>query len=528
MSDTYKRLRSFLNPSIRGKFTEALLHALAKGDAQNDANVLALKDSLFIATASETFLDRLLSGIGIIRPSGVGIDDDQLRRLAVSVTSKKLVQNIFLEILEQFYGEDAVKSNIISSKEEPYALADGMDLLIQQDGKPPLRVEIKAEDFQNIAAAKAIEVATIITRAAALSGYTLYATDYLDAQTGKVYVQVYTGTRGPRGTIAIVGGSAQNVLLFPEVRLTSQMPGTQFTTSIEGDSVRYTWTGGPNPNLQFVEVGDYVNIKSPPFPPEHAGSYTITKVVQDVVGTTYFEVKNPIAQSMGTFSLAAADDVMFYRPKRNTVNDLVRVATIYEVHPYELVIYLPVTTKIVKRTLKGAWHIHKDATDHTYLGSYLYDPKTGFTISGISAKSAQTVNAGSNGEILTINNPTQPFKDEIGYLIFNYGTQLQEGPIRYLGTPSSNTLRIDPAYVFKNTHPVGSDIMYLHDTRPAKPNLLGDDYPTYITGTIKGRVYAEKLSKELSAAGIFINIVIVYPSGVGLNSVEDVYAPDIT
>lgn len=524
-----QRIRALLNKAIKGKFTNAMIDAIAVGDNFNEQNIVALKDNLFIATAEKRYLDKLLAASGVIRPPGVGIDDNSFREVAISSTNNQLVSNIFLEVLELFYGEDAVKANVLAGLEEFYQLEDGMDIFIKQDGiETPLRVEFHAEDFQNIAQAKAIELASIISREAVKAGYTLYATDFLDAAAGKTYLQLFSGTRGPLSSIAVTGGSAQNIFRFPSLKPTTQTVGTQFTVSITGGAVRYTWTAGADPGLQNVSVDDYVNIKSPPFPIEQAGSFTVTAVVPDTVGLGYFEISNPIVQTGGPINLADADDLRFFAPKRNTLNDLTRFATMYEVNPYEAVVFLPATTKIVKRALIGGWHLHKNANDQSFKGTYLFNPKSGFPISKTSAPLNEPLNAGQVYSVISTNGPSTEFPDEIGFLVFDFGTSNQEGPIRYLGRPSNNTLLLDASYTFKKTHSINSDITLVKSIKPFVPRVDGRDYATYLTGTTKGRIEAENLSNKLVAAGIFLNIIIVYPGGPGLNNVVDVYAGDIT
>src|SRR5271165_1414705 len=116
MADTniYKRLRSFLNPAQKGKFVDAMLYALAEGDSINESNVMAMKDQLFIMTASGNFLEKLIAKLGIIKPPGIGISDDLFRQMAITITNSKLVTNVFLDVLEIFYGADAVRANMLS------------------------------------------------------------------------------------------------------------------------------------------------------------------------------------------------------------------------------------------------------------------------------------------------------------------------------------------------------------------------------------------------------------------------------
>lgn len=525
--DAYQRLRKYLNPTLKGQFVDALLKAIAKGDSFNDFNVLALKDNLFLATAEKKYLDKLLAGIGFTRPVGVGIDDASVRNIAIATTNTKTVANVLLQVLELFYGDDAVKAHIMSDFTEPFALINGDVLLIQQDGfDNPLRVEFKANDFDNIAAAKAVEVAAVISKTALQSGYTLYADTYLDAVTNQTHVRIFSGTRGSKSSIQVIGGSAQNALRFPAIRPTTQAAGTQWTVSIIGDVVRYTWTGGPNPSLNFIQKGDYVVISSPPFPAVHAGSFTITNVLPEGVGIGYFEIVNPLVQTGGIYTLGSANQMRFYEPQKRTIFNLLRKAMIFEVNPYEIVIFMPATSQIVKRSLIGAWHLHPNAASSDFLSSYLYNPKSGFSISSISGTLNQTLEPGEIYSVIQFSSSTAQFPDSMGFLVFNYGYSNQEGPVRYLARPSNNTLLLDSSYIFQQKHNVGSSVTLLRSVRPYQPKATGEDYAIYLTGTTRGRVEAERLIEAITAAGIFLNIIIVYPEGPGLNNVVDVYAPD--
>jgi hypothetical protein len=523
-----QRLRQFLRSDIKGKFTTAMLEAFAVGDNYNEENIQALKQNLFIATAEDKYLDKLTSALGIIRPAGVGIDNDAYRSLAISINNTQAVSNIFLEVLELFYGIDAVRANVISTIAEPYALVDGMTLTVQVDkASAPLTVIFNASDFANISTATSIEVATVIARAAVQANYNLTASDFADISANQTFIQLFSKSRGPTSSVTVTGGSAQNIFRFPAIKPTTQTAGTEFTVTVEGGFLRYTWTAGVDPTLQNISEGDYVNIASPPFTPEQYGTFTITKVNPDVMGSGYFEVINPIVQTNGSYTLASDDNLRFFKPKRSTINDLTRFATIYEVNPYELVIYIPATTKIVKRSLIGSWHIHPDGNPENYIGSYCFNPKSGVSISSISAQVNQTITAGQPYTVIGATGSTVDFPDETGYIVFEFGTSNEEGPVRYLGRPSSNTLLLDASYVFKKTH-INSDITLLRSTKPYHPAVDGTDYATYLTGTVQGRLEAERLSNELAAAGIFISVIIVYPSGVGLNDVEAVYAGDVT
>jgi hypothetical protein len=56
-----KRLRQYLNPYIKGRSTDAILEALASGNAAHLIdNIRAVHDQLYIATAQGRYLDEIL------------------------------------------------------------------------------------------------------------------------------------------------------------------------------------------------------------------------------------------------------------------------------------------------------------------------------------------------------------------------------------------------------------------------------------------------------------------------------------
>lgn len=341
------------------------------------------------------------------------------------------------------------------------------------------------------------------------------------------------GTRGPKSSVTVLGGSAQNVLKFPTQKNAITRLGTQFTTSFSGSNIRFTWTSGPNPSLFYVSPGDTVNIYGAGYSINNRGSFEVTSVSDGSVGSAYFEIINPtftpqgpvtltgvggvsgggsvsvlsslniisgavrssntvtlttvsphglsagqtitvsnvsnvgfngtfiIASTTlntitysqsgpnassgggnvtykiditdlgavrsggvttitttaahglstgqqvvisgvndssfdGAFVLASAsgstftyiqdqsNDVTFFAPTRNVIQMLPRYASVYEVNPYEVVLFLPATTRVVKRDLIGSAHLHESSKDLSYPGPYLFSPKSGFSITKTS------------------------------------------------------------------------------------------------------------------------------------------------
>lgn len=678
-NDSYSRLRKFLNQQLKGKFWDALLNSLAEGDNFNEENILWAKKNMFLATSTDRMLERRMAALGIIKPIGTGIDDDTFRELGIKQTNTKLVSNIFLDVYETFYGSDAVRASIKSSASEFYQLYDGMTLHILADNnKKPLTITFLSKDFENIATASASEVAAIITRQAFNAGYTLYAEPEIDFDTGNIHVKISSGTKGPKSSLTIIGGAAQNILQFPATTDALVQIGTGFTPSFVGQYIRFTWTSGPDPKLTYLNIGDYANLYGSNLLESNRGHFRIENISGGPIGESYFEIINPNFQMQppiiatgvpgvsgsgqvirnipilpaftglvrssniltistsvnhdlsigdiitisgaenpsfnGTFAITSVTpttievlqngpdassgsglvqsifdieiapvgasrsvgvstitttinhnfivgqtievsdvidssfngeytitgvtvntitydqnytaDIVFFKTQRTTLQSLARYATLYEVNPYEIVAFLPATSNIVKRNLFGSWHINNSVLESQFLGSYIYNSKSGYAISKTETALNDVVGVGQVKRVL-FGQDTSQFPDQEGFLVFEYGTSNEEGPVRYLGRPSSGSWLIDPSYKFKKRHEVGASVTQISSLTPYQPKTDGSDYQAYVTGTIQGRVAAIELTNKLAASGINVNIVIVYPQGPGLASVEDVYGEDV-
>ena len=134
----YKRLRSYLNPAIRGRNTDAILNSLAQGSLHLINNVEAVNDSLYIVKAEDKYLDSRLADRDIVRPDSVGLSDEVFRKLGIQVVNRKQVRDLILQILEVVYGEELTRASVASTNVEPYQLFDGDSLKIGFDDESQL------------------------------------------------------------------------------------------------------------------------------------------------------------------------------------------------------------------------------------------------------------------------------------------------------------------------------------------------------------------------------------------------------
>jgi len=514
----YKKLRSFLNNAIRGKNTDAILRSVASGPAHLVNNVEAVNDSLYIVSARERYLDSRLGDKGVVRPANVGLSDEVFREIGIEITNRKQVRDLVHQLLRILYGEIYTRAVSPALELEPYALEDGDNLIISFDGSEPVEIVFEASQFSNINNATSQEVADAITKSIRKQGVT--GASIVEQDETGFRASLISSTDGPSSSITVLGGKAQNILKFDEIRPTSNDATTQWTLTQEpGGTIRGTWTGGADPSLGRVKAGDYVNIYGSGFDLANRGTFNIVEVQGGELGDAYFEYENP--NGIPEVQVQGTDDAMlFFNDKTRDLITSQRYAAAFQTSPRTLEVFLPATTKIVRRNRSGAAHIYETGPSlEGQEGPYSYDTEQGFTLGPEGALTTEEINVTSDS-ILFVDDAAE-FPDDRGEIIIGYGTKNQEGPVPYISKPSSNTLRINPAYTFQKEHPIGTDIALIAERSPANPQADGSDFPFYLTDSVAGRIYAQELISEITATGIVLIFYVLYPNDKGLGKAGD-------
>jgi hypothetical protein len=352
------RLRSYLNPFIRGNTTTAVLNSLATASSYLVNSVQAVNDSLYVVTAQGVYLDLLLANYGISRDPTVGIGDEIFRTIGIQVKNRKQVRDLINNILDAVFGDEFVKATSNAQNVEPYALVDGDTLVINFDGANTSTITFDSAQFTNIQLATAQEVADAIS--IGLSALNVSGSAILNNDGNGNYVQLLSDTIGATSTITVLGGRAQNVLLLNSLEQTNGNSSTHWQLLGElGGIMRFTWISGADPNLGKLHMGDYVNIYGGGFAASsNQGTFPIVSF-----GENYFEVYNPQGTSgsvtQGLFEPGNIDNVVqFYSPLRETILSKQYYGAVYQTQSNILQIFMPATTQVVSKSRIGAAFLH--------------------------------------------------------------------------------------------------------------------------------------------------------------------------
>ena len=338
---------------------KVLIEAIGEQDQYLMDLLVAVKQQFFVKTASRPYLDNLAANVGVTRPKLLGMTDEAFQRYIPVMSYKpKQVRDIINQILDVFYFKESTTAYAISVS-DTFSIPDGADLRYLVDEQNQESILFSASEFSDNTAATASEIASIINRQAKYS----FAIDKYDNVTRQNAVEIFTNSIGSTGSIRITGGLANVALKFNGfIDAAGNGSDTEWTISKVGDTVTMQYTGGTDPNINQLSVGDVIISQLPGLVvnllPQQAygnkGSFVITGI--DVASgkitfTNLFAVP-------GVYTQTTDLDVKFFRPVKNVAYTRSNRAGLWEVAPNQAIVEMPSSPPIVKRSLIGSQHIN--------------------------------------------------------------------------------------------------------------------------------------------------------------------------
>lgn len=253
---------------------------------------------------------------------------------------------------------------------------------------------------------------------------------------------------------------------------------------------------------------------------------TVVVSVESLTGNEYLNIRTNTPGSTGSVEIYASSMVgtskVDFPVGSHDILSLDQRVVVYNINPNELLIEIPAVIPALRRTLRGSHHFHTDATiepprgvtQGIWQGSFIYSPNgqgNAFTISRQKCSLQQVVSKGQIYTSVAVDDNAS-FLTPSGELIFGFGTDKQEGPVKYRGTPNSNTILIDPGYVFKFDHSSGSSINVITERQPYTPSKTGKDLAVYLTSPSGAREVVQMILASLAAAGVIVKFKVLAPT----------------
>ena len=182
----------------------ALLKAMAKGDDDVVCNLFETRNQIFVRTGEGQYLDRLGSGLGVSRPSALGLLDEDFQELIPNQSLKaKQIRQIFYDNMDVFWGPLFSRVNVTTNNVSTYDLSPGDEFIVSIDGGDQQSIKVLAGDVATAGAATAEELANVLSR---IKGATVSIIE--SVASGTEAVNVRTDSVGPRGSIQFFTSSA--------------------------------------------------------------------------------------------------------------------------------------------------------------------------------------------------------------------------------------------------------------------------------------------------------------------------------
>lgn len=315
--------------------------------------------------------------------------------------------------------------------------------------------------------------------------------------------------------------------LFSRANITS---GNHATFDIiDGDTISISIDGKPTQNVKVLAgdiqaqglatAAEMVNILS------RIDGATVTIQPDPVSGAEFLNLRTNTPGSVGSIEIFASSMIgtskLDFKIGKSNILDLDQRVVVYNIRPNELFIEIPAVVPALRRTLKGSHHFHADATlespvapaNGIWQGSFFYNPTGSVgssTVSSQRCESQQLIEKQSVYTSIAVDNNSN-FTAQFGQIIFGFGTGTQEGPVRYRGIPNSNTILIDPSYVFKFNHAIGTTINVISQQKPYVPRIDGTDLAIYLNSPSQAREVVQAILTSLAAAGIIVNFKVLAP-----------------
>jgi hypothetical protein len=177
---------------------EALFASLGAGDEIVALNNQLAFDQLFLSTASEQYLDHIMSDRGFAKPKYLSLPADVLRELVIRLSAGKQTTDSLSGILGAVYGQDSSRTYITNTIPGPFNMTG--EVWSFEVDKRAVTLTFVAADFVNILGVSLSELVNVINIKLALLGSMGFASTAIT--THGECLRIYSGVVGVAGSIS--------------------------------------------------------------------------------------------------------------------------------------------------------------------------------------------------------------------------------------------------------------------------------------------------------------------------------------
>lgn len=316
--------------------------------------------------------------------------------------------------------------------------------------------------------------------------------------------------------------------LYSRANVTSNNAGT-YNVSL-GDQIFVSVNGGATQNIKVlngdIAANGFATAQEIQKILSRIKGATVIVLTESLTGNEFINIRTKTPGSTGSIEIFASTMIgagkLDFDIGNYDILDLDQRVVVYNINPNELLIEIPAVIPALRRTLRGSHHFHADATiepaippaNGIWQGSFVFSPNgqtNSFTVSRQNCKLQQSIDKGNIYTSVAVDDNSL-FTSMSGELIFDFGLNSEEGPVKFRGIPNSNTILIDPGYVFKFDHDVNANINVISKNQPYTPLKNGKDLAVYLTSPSSAREVVQMILESLAAAGVIIKFKVLAPT----------------
>ena len=333
-----KTLPSFYRAEVN-TLIKGLLKAWGISDDHVTAQIVEAKNQLFVDTSEGTFLDRNANNYGVERTPELGVSDGDFRKLVpILSTFPKQVRGTIISLFDVFWGPGFTRANINSGNIENYDFGAPTSL---------------TGTFAFRTGSKLVKgTGTLFTTELALGEYIRpsTSTDRSFARVSRIIsdTELELSFAWEDSNIALVSGVKKDVLTltYNTDGKTDDERVVRFSPNAFADVTAIT----------AQEIADFINNS-----PEHSEFITGSVFLDPLSGnklnirTTTPGLQGAVQITGGTANVPTI--LNFDLTEKSDIR-----AAVYELNPNEVVVQIPSTVPILRRTLRGSAHPKKQKT----------------------------------------------------------------------------------------------------------------------------------------------------------------------
>jgi len=477
MADKFQRMARSL-PSFYKAESNVMIRGLLKAWGLSDDEIVVqiqnTKDQLFVEQAEGRYLDYLGNNVGVPRDPNLGMGDDDFRKL-IPVMSfyPKQVRKTIISLLDVFWGAGFTRPNINSGTTETYnfgpvSLLTGTASFI----KGTKRVKGTGTLFlTELAPGDYI-------KASAASGYTYKKVSAIHSDTELDLSMEWDSD------IAINSNISLGIVRTLDYKVDNKPAVTLRFKPYAFDDIT---------NISVDELVAFINAD-----PEHNLNITASKFLDPLSGNK-LNLRTNTPGLLGSIQILGGDANTPARLNFSLVKQTEVKASVYEINPNELVIKIPSSVPVLRRTLRGAAHPKQDKLE-------IYSNEEVFDFSGLGVSSTLTLTIDGNPFTVTFTHasdfvdPSAVTAEEVVEVINNQLTFLEA----FTHGQGSNYKKVglrttEGSSEYQITGGTANIVLGFITTLQQDPDLIVTDYPSAYLFDPTGQLFTVTgVSTELS------------------------------